>query len=427
MLKHVLDNFRSIKLQTITAIASLLTASSAMAAEPSNELAAASRGAIDQSRVLQRMYDHPCKLSDGHFYAPATLTTMQWGFLPNKNSKPILTVPSNSLVTFDNLSSEGMVEDQGRDPVKFFGKYGVPASDVLQDAIEICASKVEHNMVTAGPHIIIGPIAIEGAQPGDVLKVNLISMEPRVPYGIVGNRHGKGALPGEYPQNDGPKPGADKEHPQLFGSVFTFIPINTVDGKMFGTVKTVAGKDVRFPINPFMGTMGVAPDTTNKVNSIPPSSFGGNLDLKDLIVGSSLYLPIQLAGGMFFMGDPHFNQGDGEVALTALEASLRTTVRLTLLKAGDPNIPIKGMKDPFAETPDYWMPIGLDADLDLALKKTVRTAIKFLTEKMDMDNATALSYLSAATDFEITQVVDETKGVHAHISKKDFAQISGTK
>lgn len=405
----------------MTLIGTLLSCSSAVAADQSKQ------PETDSIKILQRMYDRPRKLENGSYYAPATLTTMQWGFLPNKNSKPILTVPSNSLVTFDNLSSEGMVEDQGRDPVKFFGKFGVNKAEVLEDAIEICASNIEHNIVTDGPHIIIGPIAIEGAQPGDVLKVEMISMQPRVPYGIIGNRHGKGALPGEYPQNDGPKPGANKEHPELFGNVFTFIPVKTIDGKMYGTVKAGAGKEVQFPISPFMGTMGVAPDTTNKVNSIPPSSFGGNLDLKDLTIGSSLYLPIQLAGGMFFMGDPHFNQGDGEVALTALEASLRTTVRLTLLKAGDPNIPIKDMKEPFAETPEYWMPIGLDANLDSALKKTVRTAIKFLSEKMGMDNATALSYLSAATDFEITQVVDETKGVHAHIRKKDFDQITKAK
>lgn len=424
MQKRILDRFRStrFRLHSMAGVGSLIMATSAMATEQNQEIASATKSQTSSAKILRRMHDHPCKLPDGSFYAPATLQTMQWGFLPNKNSKPILTVPSSSLVTFDNLSSEGMVEDQGRDPVKFFGKFGVPQSEVLEDAVEICASNVEHNMITDGPHIIIGPIAVEGAQPGDVLKVDMISMEPRVPYGIVGNRHGKGALPGEYPQTDGPKPGADKDHPELFGSVFTFIPIKDVDGKMCGALKTKAGKDVLFPINPFMGTMGVAPNTENKVNSIPPSSFGGNLDLKDLTVGSSLYLPIQVSGGMFFMGDPHFNQGDGEVALTALEASLRTKVRLTLLKTGDPNIPIRGMKDPFAETRDYWMPIGLDDNLDNALKKTVRTAIRFLSERMGMDNATALAYLSAATDFEITQVVDKTKGVHAHISKADFAK-----
>jgi acetamidase/formamidase len=368
------------------------------------------------------------KLSDGQFYVPATFSTIRWGFLPNKDSQAILTVPSKSVITFDTLSSEGMVEDQGRDPVKFFGKFGVKPNEVLQDAIEICASNLEHNLKTDGPHIIMGPIAVEGAEPGDVLKVDILSLTPRVPYGIIGNRHGKGALPGEYPENSGPEPGANKEHPDLYGNVFTFVPIKDIDGRACGIVRTASGKEVHFPIHPFIGILGAAADTTSRLNSIPPSSFGGNLDLKDLTSGASLYLPVQLPKAMFFIGDPHFAQGDGEIALTALEASLRATLRLTVLKAGDPAIPTKGVfSEPFAENPDYWMPIGLDVDLDEAMKKTVRAAMHFLTDTKGMDAASALNYMSAATDFEITQVVDETKGVHAHIWKKDFADISTKK
>lgn len=374
--------------------------------------------------ILQRLHKAPTKLADGNFYVPATLSTIRWGYLPNKDSKAILTVPSNSTITFDTLSSEGMVEDQGRDPVKFFGKFGVRPSAVLNDAIEICASNLEHNLKTDGPHIIIGPIAIKGAQPGDVLKVDVISLTPRVPYGIIGNRHGKGALPGEYPQNDGPQPGADRQHPELYGNVFTFVPVKNINGQLNGVVHTAAGKDVHFPLHPFMGIMGVAPDTESRINSIPPSSFGGNLDIKDLTKGSSLYLPVQVPEAMFFLGDSHFAQGDGEVALTAVEGSLRTKLKFTLLKAGDPAIPAKGtLLEPFAETPDYWMPIGLDPDLNEAMKKAVRASLKFLIDKMGMDGATALAYMSGATDFEISQVVDETKGVHAHIWKKDFADV----
>lgn len=342
--------------------------------------------------ILQRTHMEPCKLPDGQFYVPATLSTIRWGYLPNKESKPILTVPSKSQIMFDTLSSEGMVEDQGRDPVKFFGKFGVPKSEVLDDAIEICASDLEHSLTKDGPHIIIGPVAIEGAEPGDVIKVDVISLTPRVPYGIIGNRHGKGALPGEYPQNDGPWTGANKQHPDLFGNIFTFVPIKNVDGKLCGIVRNTAGKEIPFQLHPFMGIMGIAPDTTKRLNSVPPSNFGGNLDLKDLTAGSSLYLPVEVPQGMFFLGDCHFAQGDGEVALTAVEGSLRTTLKLTLLKAGDPAIPTKGtLTEPFGETPDYWMPIGLDPNLDDAMKKCVRAALKFLTEKMGMDGATALA------------------------------------
>lgn len=389
------------------------------AAEPESASADSGGASIP---ILQRMHKEITKLSDGQFYVPANFSTIRWGFLPNKDSKPILTVPSGTVITFDTLSSEGMVEDQGRDPVKFFGKFGVPKSNVLEDAIEICASNLEHNITKDGPHIIIGPVQIEGAQPGDVLKIDVIALTPRVPYGIIGNRHGKGALPGEYPQNNGPEAGASKDHPELYGNVFTYVPIKDIGGKLHAFVHTKTGKEVNWPIDPFMGIMGVAPDTTGRVNSIPPSSYGGNLDIKDFTVGSSLYLPIQVKGGMFFLGDCHFAQGDGEVALTALEASLRSTLKLTLLKAGDSKIPGKGLfTEPFGETPHSWIPIGLDPDLNVAMKKTVRAAIKFLVDEMGMDNATALAYLSAATDFEVSQVVDEIKGVHAHINKKDFA------
>lgn len=411
MPKQILSLALSLSLGLFSAIPSFADAEQTASALPAEH----------GSPILQRLRLKPGRLLDGSYYVPSVLGTIRWGYLPNKDASPILKVESGSLITFDTLSSEGMVEDQGRDPVKFFGKFGVQPNEVLNDAIEICASKLEHNITKDGPHIITGPVAVEGAQPGDVLKIDIVSLTPRVPYGIVGNRHGKGALPGEFPQNNGPEPGASKEHPELYGNVFKFVPIRKINGELHGIFHNAAGKEVTFPIHPFIGTIGVAGDTSAKLNSIPPSSYGGNLDLKDLTPGSTLYVPVQVPGAMFFMGDPHFAQGDGEVALTALEASLRAEVKLTLLKEGDPAIPGKGLfTGPFAETPDYWMPIGLDADLDEAMKKTVRAAIKFLVDKLGMDPATAMAYLSVATDFEITQVVDETKGVHAHIRKKDF-------
>jgi acetamidase/formamidase len=396
-----------------------------------NEIAAADLPATKSgtsTTILQQISTTPCKLPSGTYYVPASLSTIRWGILPNRDSRPILTIPSKSLVTFDVLSSEGMVEDQGRDPVKFFGKFGVPTSQVLKDAIEICASNTEHNMTTDGPHIVIGPLAIKGAQPGDVLKVDVISLTPRVPYGIIGNRHGKGALPGEFPQNNGPRPGASKQHPELYGSVFTFVPIKHINGKLCGIMHNTAGKEVHFPLSPFLGIMGTAPNTNARLSSAPPGSFGGNLDLKDMTAGSTLYLPIELPQAMFFVADSHFAQGNGEVALTAVEGSLRAILRLTVLKAGDPSIPIKGaFNNPFGETPDYWVPIGLDLDLNEAMKKAVRVSIKFLTDKMGMDPATAMAYLSAATDYQVTQVVDEVKEIHGHIRKKDFPSTSTNK
>jgi acetamidase/formamidase len=178
-----------------------------------------------------------------------------------------------------------------------------------------------------------------------------------------------------------------------------------------------------------MGIMGVAIDTTDRVHSVPPTIAGGNLDINELGVGATLYLPVQVPGAMFFAGDPHFVQGDGEVALTALEGSLRGTFRLTVIKPGGP-APKIAFSYPFAQTSDYWIPIGLsDPDgpvggqhnsLDDAMKTAVRNALAFLHEDLGMAKAVAYAYLSAAADFEVSQVVDRTTGIHALISKAHF-------
>lgn len=360
-------------------------------------------------------------LSLGGAYVPSTPETVRWGFLPNRDAEPVLTVASGAVVTFDTVSHEGILEDQGRDPVKYFGGHGVPPEAVLEDAKSIAGSSIVHDFVGDGPHVVTGPVAIEGARPGDVLKIETLSLEPRVPYGVISNRHGKGALPGEFPENDGPQPGASPEQPQLYGNVSVFTPVEEIDGKLFGVLQNQSGEPIRFPIRPFMGILGVAPDTSERVNSIPPATYGGNLDISELGVGSTLYLPVQVPGALFYTGDPHFAQGDGEVALTALEAPLRATFRVTVLPAGSPEVPGGSpFTSPFAETADHWIAIGLDADLDEAMKVAVRQSIRFLSESLDMDRAQAYAYLSAAADFEVSQVVDRTKGVHALIRKKDF-------
>jgi acetamidase/formamidase len=383
--------------------------------------------------VLQPLADKPgpapAALKTGaKFYVPVTTDTVRWGALPDSQAKPILTVPSGAVVTFDTVSHEGVLEDQGRNPVKFFGQFGVPAQSVLKDAQALAASNIEHDFAKDGPHLVIGPVEISGASPGDLLKVEMITLTPRVPYGIISNRHGKGALPNEFPEGPKPESGADAAHPELFHNVFRFVSVEGTGNKLTATLKDTNGRVVRFPIAPFQGTMGVAPKVIGKTNSIPPGIYGGNLDLRYLTAGSTLYLPVQLPGAMFFMSDPHFAQGDGETALTAVEGSLRTTVRLTVLKKGDPAYPFKEeLKSPFAETADYWIPIGLDPDLNEAMKNAVRNAIWFLSTNEGVDRATAMAYLSAATNFEVTQVVDKTKGVHALIRKSEFAPAKGAR
>jgi len=382
--------------------------------------------ATAQTGVLQPLADKPVAGSSvklkSDFYVPATPETIRWGYLPDNAAKPIVTVPSGSTVTFDTVSHEGILEDQGRDPAKFFGGFGVAPEQVLNDAKAIAASSLTHDFAKDGPHVVIGPVALENAQPGDVLKVEMISLLPRVPYGVISNRHGKGALPGEFPENAGPQPGASAASPQLYNNVSKFVPTQQMNGKWYGILPSGREGRIHIPIAPFMGTMGVAPNVSGKPNSIPPGEYGGNLDIHYLTAGATLYLPVQVPGAMFFIADPHFAQGNGEVSLTAIEGSLRTTLRFTVLKAGDPAIPGNGkLTGPFAETADYWIPIGLDPDLNEAMKKATREAIRFLSEKVGMDRATAFAYLSAAADFEVSQVVDRTKGVHTLIRKQDFS------
>lgn len=378
--------------------------------------------------ILQALAEAPGRISlEGYgevFYVPSTLETVTWGYLPNRGSEPVLTVPSGSTVVFDTVSHEGILADQGSDPISYFGQYGIGSEFVLQDAVQI-AGELDHDFVAAGPHIVTGPVAIEGAEPGDVLMVETLDLKPRVPYGVISNRHGKGALPGEFPETEAPDPAASAEQPELYRNISIFTPVRKFRDDWYGVLHNRASEEVLFPVTPFMGVMGIASDTDEPVHSVPPDVHGGNLDVSELGIGSILYLPVQVPGALFYTGDPHNSQGDGEVALTALEQPMRAVFRLTLLKDGDLRIPSADtLEAPFGETGDYWIPIGLDEDLDEAMKDAVRQAVAFLSDKLDMDRATALAYMSAATDYEVSQVVDRTKGVHALIRKQDFSDTS---
>ena len=230
-----------------------------------------------QSTILQLLADKPVpgksvKIT-ADFYVPATPDTIRWGYLPDNAAKPILTVNSGATVTFDTVSHEGILEDQGRDPVKYFGSFGVKPEQVLKDAQAITSSSVTHDFAKDGPHIVIGPVAIDGAQPGDVLKVDMISFVPRVPYGVISNRHGKGALPGEFPENSGPQTGASASNPQAYNNVSKFVPIKLIDGKWYGILPAGQGKEIHMPVAPFMGTMPPGSITVTVHLSLDPGTF----------------------------------------------------------------------------------------------------------------------------------------------------------
>lgn len=400
---------RKTRFAVFTVIASMLAAQSAAGAYYTKDLKFPLQSS-DNETVM------------GDYYVKSTVENTSWGFLPNRDSQTILTVPSGSTITFDTISHEGILEDQGRDPVKYFGQYGVSEEMVLDDAKTLAASDDPHDFLGDGPHVVTGPIEIEGAEPGDVLKVEVLELSPRVPYGVISNRHFKGTLP-EFPEKERTED-ASVNNPEAYGDVSVFCPIHQEDGVWYGEVED-NGKIMKFPISPFLGIMGVAPDTSEKVSSVPPINVGGNLDINELGVGSTLYLPVEVKGAKFYTGDPHFVQGDGEVALTALEGSLRGTVRLTLIKAGDPSIPKTNEKftQAFGETEKYWIPIGLNTDLDEAMIQSVRESVNFLSNQFGLDRAKVYAYLSAGVDYEVSQVVDKTKGIHALIPKVDFKDI----
>ncbi|MDX6229362.1 MAG: hypothetical protein QOI76_2752 [Frankiales bacterium] len=340
--------------------------------------------------------------------APHYLTSVPekllWGLLPNAVTPAVLTVGSGEAVCIDTVSHEGIMPDQGRDPVAFFASYGIPRELVLDDAIAV-AAELTHDPA-AGPHVVTGPIAVRGARPGDVLEVEVLALDRRAPYGIISNRHGKGALPGEMPAGDSP----------------VWVLART-DGEL-GSIDVGDGRAIRFPLAPFLGIMGVAPATADAVHSVPPGRHGGNHDVNLFGVGSRMFLPVQVDEAMFYVSDPHFSQGDGEVALTAFEAPLRATVRLTV--HSDPAIRrmAASLTAPWGQTDGQYVVMGLDPSLDAAMKDATRNAIAFLGLKFALPAPIALAYLSAAGDFEVSQVVDGVKGIHCSLRRADLDPLS---
>jgi acetamidase/formamidase len=224
--------------------------------------------------------------------------------------------------------------------------------------------------------------------------------------------------------------------PTEYGDVSIFTPVKPGSGGAVGAMPGGAGQEVKFPLRPFMGMVGVAfaasaTLTDPALNSIPPTLGGGNIDIRLLTAGSTFYLPVFAEGALFFTGDPHMAMGNGEVALTAMEGSLRATFRLTVCKPGSGDAPSVAFYYPFAETSDAWVPIGLSDpdgsqhgqinDLNIAMRRAVVNALDFLQNDLGMERSVAYAYLSAAADFEVSQVVDRTTGIHGVIQKSHFA------
>jgi len=259
-----------------------------------------------------------------------------------------------------------------------------------QDRIEAALLAVVKARPNGRGHFLTGPVFVEGAEPGDVLEVQIRSINLAVDYAYNG-MGSNGTLFDEFPQ------GGRK-----------IIPLDRA--------RMVApfAPGVEVPLHPFFGSMGLAPAVSaGRVSSTPPGMHAGNLDNHELVAGTKLFIPVQAPGALFQVGDGHAAQGDGEVDQTGLETSLVGEFRFVLRKD------LK-LKWPRAETPTHYIAMGIDADLNKAVKLAVDEAVDFLMAERNLSRADAYMLASVAVDLHITQLVDSNKGVHAMIPKQIF-------
>ena len=242
-------------------------------------------------------------------------------------------------------------------------------------------------------HIVTGPIAVAGAMPGDMLEIRIDAIEPGADWGYNLIRPLSGTLPEDFHE-----------------TTLMHIPVD----KARGICSLPWGTEL--PLAPFFGVMGVAPPPAfGTIASKEPRIHGGNLDNKELTAGSTLYLPVWVPGANFSVGDGHGVQGDGEVCVTALEMCLTGTFTFTLHKGDGPARPL--LKQPKAETPTHFISMGLNEDLDQAMKQALREMIAFITSRTNLSREQAYAFCSLAVDFHVTQTVNGEKGIHGMLKK----------
>ena len=307
----------------------------------------------------------------------ASPTTVHRGFF-DASLKPVLTIDSGDIVRLETATGNP----------RWFEKLGVPKDKIPAELYEVFKG-VEGD--GRGDHTLNGPIAIRGAEPGDMLEIRIRSVDVRLPIAGQSFVPNRGLLPDEFPYEK---------------NRVTWID---VDRKV-----VQFGPGLEFPAKPFWGVIGVAPPAgMGRVPSGAPSVFGGNLDNRDLGSGSTLYLPVHVAGALLSVGDGHAMQGHGEVSLSAVETSLKGEIQVLLHKG-------RRLRWPRAETPTHYITMGLNPDLDEAAKIATREMLDFLVETKGLSREDAYLLASAAMDLIVTQVVDGTKGIHAMMPKAVF-------
>jgi len=309
-----------------------------------------------------------------HHHLPASVETCHWGFF-DATLKPVLTIASGDTVTIETVSgSPDVLPPAG---------FHVPP--------ELHDIHARSERMVPG-HILTGPVAVEGAEPGDVLEVRINRVELRQDWGYNFHRPLAGTLPDDFPEPHGAN-----------------IPID---------LERKTGRlpwGLELPLAPFFGVMGTAPPPAwRRITSLIPRAMGGNLDNKELVAGTTLYLPVFVPGANFSCGDGHGVQGDGEVNVTAIETALTGEFELILRKD-------MKLRLPRAETPTHLITMGLDPDLDRCAETALREMIALLGEVAGLDRDSAYMLCSLAADLHVTQTVNGSKGVHCMI-RREHAQ-----
>jgi len=301
----------------------------------------------------------------------ASVSTVHWGYYDSK-LESVLKVKSGDIIEIYTVSGSPRT-------VKLLG---------IEDKIPKELREI-HEKITereAG-HILVGPVSIDGATVDDTLEIQFLDIKPWIDFGYNVFSDGKGVIPEDFPYSRG-----------------KYIPIDKKG------LLAVFADNVKIPIKPFFGNLGVAPAPhLGRINSRIPGPHGGNFDNKELVASSKIYLPIFNEGALFSIGDGHSCQGDGEVDVSALETCMRGLVRLSLIKG------VK-IKWPMAENQEHFIFMGFNTDLEGAIRMALRNTIEFLVKKgLEKDNA--YMFCSLCVDFRITQAVNPVKGVHAIVPK----------
>jgi acetamidase/formamidase len=306
----------------------------------------------------------------------ATPATVVYGYYWSE-AKPVLRIASGEILDVDTLltSTPDRLE-----------KSGLPANEI-QASLRAVVNEVKDR--GPGGHILTGPVYVEGAEPGDALEVRVLSIDLPIGYGYNG-------CSGFIRENCTPGAG---------------LRVIALDRKrLIGRF----APGIEIPLRPFFGSMGVAPPyERGRVSSNPPDIHAGNLDNKELVAGTTLWIPVHVPGALFQIGDGHAAQGDGEVDQTAIETSLRGRVQLTVRKG-------MALTWPRAETPTHFISMGTDVDLTKATRIAIQEMIDFLAATRKMDKHMAYQLTSVAGDVAITQLVDGTMGVHVKMPKGVF-------